>query len=99
MKYYSELLKEIFDTVEELNAAEMEKMNETAERDAALEKILVLAEERDEITAEYNKLKDEFIKTYGSFVIMKGKDGKYHEHKSKSKVENDINFPFFTFFS
>lgn len=74
MKYYSEKLKKVYDTVEQLKTAE-------AEYDKAHAAEIKKAEERkrraDEITAarkdlqnaqkKYNELVNKFIKDYGSY--------------------------------
>ena len=91
MKYYSELLKEIFDTEDELRKAEEAKMYEDKEKNEMIEKLCALAEARDRMVKEYNDYKDEYIEKYGSLVLEKKEDGSYEVGKTKFLTE----FPFF----
>lgn len=91
MKYYSELLKEIFDTEDELRKAEEAKMYEDKEKNEMIKKLCILAEARDKMAKEYNDYKDEYIEKYGSLVLTKKEDGSYEVSKTKFLTE----FPFF----
>ena len=74
MKYYSETLDKIFDTEENLVAAEMESKKQLEAQRAEKEKRATAAKEVEEL---FNKANDayklanekleEFVKTYGSY--------------------------------
>ena len=74
MKYYSETLDKIFDTEENLVAAEMESKRQLEAQRAEKEKRATAAKEVEEL---FNKANDayklanekleEFVKTYGSY--------------------------------
>ena len=91
MKYYSELLKEIFDTEDELRKAEEAKMYEDKDKNEMIEKLCALAEVRDAAYDEYDTVRDEYLSKYGSIVIEKQEDGSYKPRKNHILE----SFPFF----
>lgn len=67
MKYYSEKLKTLFNSVEELNAAEVEFDNKQAAIIKAREERAARAKEVDEAYKKYLELRNAFVKDYGSY--------------------------------
>ena len=67
MKFYSEILKELYDTKDELIKAEIEATKaKTARADKAKE-VTEAIKAANEATKKANKMLEEFVKEYGSF--------------------------------
>lgn len=67
MKYYSEKLKKVYDSVEELEKAEKELQERELVEKAKREERTARAKEVDEAYQKYQKLLREFIKDYGAY--------------------------------
>ena len=74
MKYYSEKLKKVYDTVEQLQAAETEydkahaaEIAKQKERKARAEEIAAARKDLQNRQKKYNELVNKFIKDYGSY--------------------------------
>lgn len=74
MKYYSEKLKKVYDTVEDLQAAEVEydkahaaEIAKQKERKARAEEITKARKELVDAQRKYNELLNKFVKDYGSY--------------------------------
>ena len=74
MKYYSEKLKKVYDTVEQLQAAETEydkahaaEIAKQKERKARAEEITAARKDLQNRQKKYNELVNQFIKDYGSY--------------------------------
>jgi chromosome segregation ATPase len=74
MKYYSEKLKKVYDTVEQLQAAETEydkahaaEIAKQKERKARAEEINKARKELVDAQDRYNDLINKFVKDYGSY--------------------------------
>lgn len=74
MKYYSEKLKKVYDTVEQLQAAETEydkthaaEIAKQKERKARAEEINKARKELVDAQDRYNDLISKFVKDYGSY--------------------------------
>jgi len=67
MKYYSENLKKLFDSPEELEKAEKELSEREAEEKAKREQRAVRAKEVEDAWNKYQELLKEFVKDYGSY--------------------------------
>lgn len=74
MKYYSEKLKKVYDTVEQLDTAEKEydeahaaEIAKQKERKARAEEIDEARKEVIEAQKRYDELIDKFVKDYGSY--------------------------------
>ena len=74
MKYYSEKLKKVYDTVEQLQAAETEydkahaaEIAKQKERKARAEEITKARKELVNAREHYSELVNKFIKDYGSY--------------------------------
>lgn len=84
MKYYSEILEKLFDDETTLQKAEQEHESKQKEKDIMYDRVVDALKRVDAAREEYEKLQEEYIKKYGSFVYG-------HSGKNSSK------FPF-TFF-
>lgn len=74
MKYYSEKLKKVYDTVEQLQTAETEydkahaaEIAKQKERKARAEEIAAARKDLQNRQKKYNELVNQFIKDYGSY--------------------------------
>lgn len=67
MKYYSEKLKKLFDSTEDLESAEKEYAEKEAKELKLREVRKTRAQEVEEAYKNYKKLLDDFIKDYGSY--------------------------------
>lgn len=74
MKYYSEKLKKVYDTVEQLKTAETEydkahaaEIAKQKERKARAEEINKARKEAIKAQERYNELVSKFVKDYGSY--------------------------------
>lgn len=74
MKYYSELTKKLYDTAKELNDAEslhketlIEKETQLAEKKKRADEVTKAYEAIRNAEKEFIKLRNEFVKDYGSF--------------------------------
>lgn len=74
MKYYSEKLKKVYDTVEQLQTAETEydkahaaEIAKQKERKARAEEINKARKEAIKAQERYNELVNKFVKDYGSY--------------------------------
>lgn len=67
MKYYSETLKKIFDTPEDLKKAEKAHKEKLAVEEKKRAERSARAKEVEEAYKAYKKLLDDFVKDYGSF--------------------------------
>ena len=86
MKYYSEILEELFDNEEALQKAEQEHESKQKEKDIMYNKVVDALYHTKEAQKEYEKILDEYIKKYGSFV---------YSHSNKK----DFEFPYTFFFN
>ena len=84
MKYYSEILDKLFDTEEILRQEEQEHESKQKEKDTMYDRVVDALKQADMAREEYEKLRDEYIKKYGTFI---------YAHSKKNSSE----FPF-TFF-
>lgn len=84
MKYWSEVLEELFDDEKSLQKAEQEHESKQKERDIMYDRVVDALKRVDAAKEEYEKLQEEYCKKYGSFV---------YGHRKKNSSE----FPF-TFF-
>ena len=73
MKYWSEILEELFDDEKALQEAEQEYENKQKERDIMHDRVVDAFERSEEARKEYEKLLDEYINKYGSFVYTRNK--------------------------
>lgn len=87
MKYYSEILEELFDNEEALQKAEQEHESKQKEKDIMYNKVVDALYRTKEAQKEYENLLDAYIKKYGSFV---------HSYNSN---KNDSEFPYTFFFN
>lgn len=83
MKYYSEVTKKVYDTVNELKEAEMEVTNKVNARKADAEKVEVAYKACVDAHAAYEKARAAYEKVLGDFCK---KYGAYH----KTFNTNDI---------
>ena len=67
MKYYSELTKDLYDSKEDLIAAEAELTKAKADRAERAKEVTDAIKLANEKTKEANELLREFVKDYGSF--------------------------------
>lgn len=67
MKYFSESLNKVFDTVEALNKAEAELEAQNQEKKRKAEERAARAKEVEEAYAVYKKTLAEFCKDYGAY--------------------------------
>ena len=67
MKYYSDKLNKVFDTVDELESAELEYTKKQDEELKKKQERKERAKEVDEAFKNYQKLLSAFIKDYGSY--------------------------------
>ena len=75
MKYYSEKLNKVFDTVEDLESAEKEHAEKETQALKLREERKVRAKEVEDAYIAYKKLLNQFIKDYGSYhQTIKDKD-------------------------
>lgn len=82
MKYYSEILDKLFDTEEILKQEEQEHESKQKERVIMYDKVVDALKRAEIAREEYEKLEEEYIKKYGSFIYAR---------------KNSSEFPF-TFF-
>lgn len=64
MKYYSEMLKRVFDTVDKLNEAEHEAKNRDDYKNSLKRELDTLDKKIDDLRKEFDKLSDEREKKY-----------------------------------
>lgn len=67
MKYYSEITKELYDTKEELTAAEVEATKAKADRAERAKEVNDALKAANEAQKHANKLLSDFVADYGSF--------------------------------
>lgn len=67
MKYYSETLKKLFDTTEDLKNAEAKHAESIAAAEKKRAERSARAKEVEDAYKAYKKLLDAFVKDYGSF--------------------------------
>lgn len=68
MKYYSETLKRVFDTVDKLNEAELEAKNRDDHTNSLKRELDELNKKMDSVAEEFNKLSDERNKKYQEYI-------------------------------
>lgn len=67
MKYYSEILKKVFDSEQECVEAEAAEKQLTSERKKRAAEVEAARKELQEANTRYNKLLKEYCKDYGAF--------------------------------
>ena len=67
MKYYSEILKKLYDSKDELIKAEVEATKAKTDRAARAKEVTELIKKANEATKVANKALTDFVKEYGSF--------------------------------
>ena len=67
MKFYSEITKNLYDTKEELVAAEVELTKSKSERAEKAKEVTELLKKANEATKAATDALSEFVKEYGSF--------------------------------
>lgn len=67
MKYYSEILKKLYDSKDELVKAEVAATKAKSDREVKAKEVTELLKAANEATKKANKALSEFIKEYGSF--------------------------------
>lgn len=67
MKYYSELTKQLYDTKEDLQKAEVEITKSKADRAERAKEVTEAIKAANEANRKANKLLEKFVKDYGSF--------------------------------
>lgn len=68
MKYWSEILEELFDDEKSLQKAEQEHESKQKERAIMHDRVVDAFKRSEAAREEYEKLQEEYIKKYGSFV-------------------------------
>lgn len=77
MKFYSELTKQLYDTKEELQKAEVEVTKSKADRAERAKEVTEAIKAATEASKKANKLLEQFVKDYGSFkTTIKDEDVK-----------------------
>ena len=75
MKYYSEILKKLYDSKDELLKAEVEATKAKSDRAQKAKEVTELIKKASEATKAANKALNDFVKEYGSFkTTIKDKD-------------------------
>ena len=75
MKYYSEILKKLYDSKDELLKAEIEATKAKTDRAQKAKEVTELIKKANEATKAANKALNDFVKEYGSFkTTIKDKD-------------------------
>lgn len=67
MKYYSEILKKLYDSKDELVKAEVEATKAKSDRAEKAKEVTELLKAANEATKKANKALADFVKEYGSF--------------------------------
>jgi len=67
MKYFSEITKELYDSKEDLVAAEVKATKAKSDREVKAKEVEKLLKEATEATKKANKALNDFVKEYGSF--------------------------------
>ena len=67
MKYYSEVLEKLFDSIDELTSEEAEFAKEEKEKELMYDRVVDALKRSEEAKKEYTDLKAEYIDKYGSF--------------------------------
>lgn len=80
MKYYSEVTKKVYDTVNELKEAEMEITNKVNARKADAEKVEAAEKACIEARIAYEKTLSDFCKKHGA----------YHKTFNANEAEKDL---------
>jgi hypothetical protein len=68
MKYWSEILNELFDDEKSLQKAEQEYESKQKEKDIMHDRVIDAFKRSEAAREEYEKLQEEYINKYGSFV-------------------------------
>lgn len=67
MKYYSDLTKKLYETEDELKAAEVELTKSKADRAEKAKEVTEAIKAATEATKKANQMLSDFVKEYGSF--------------------------------
>lgn len=90
MKYYSEVTKKVYDTVNELKEAEMEITNKVNARKADAEKVEAAYKACVDARVAYEKALSEFCKKHGAYHKTFNADEAEKEWNSLSKMVNAL---------
>lgn len=90
MKYYSEVTKKVYDTVNELKEAEMEVTDKMNARKADAEKVEVAYKACVDARVAYEKALSEFCKKYGAYHKTFRADEAEKEWNSLSKMVSTL---------
>ena len=90
MKYYSEVTKKVYDTVNELKEAEMEVTNKVNARKADAEKVEAAYKACVDARVTYEKVLSEFCKKHGAYHKTFNADEAEKEWDSLSKMVNAL---------
>lgn len=79
MKFYSEILDELFNTQEELEKKEKEQEEKDHARELLYNSVISAAEARDKAQENFETLRNDYVKKYGA-IALGSENGKYKSY-------------------
>lgn len=90
MKYYSEVTKKVYDTVNELKEEEAKIADKANARKVDAEKVEAARKKWVDARLEYDRALSEFCKKYGAYHKTYSSDDVRKEWSSLSELVNDL---------